>query len=211
MSTSAKDTARTPKTTRGRRTRDKILDAAALEFGELGFHKTSIGGVTDRAGVALGTFYVYFESKEEIFRSLVTRMGELTRAWIAGRIADAPDRLAAERLGVEAFLEFVRAHSNLYRIVMEAQFVAEDAYRDYYSVFAAAYRRNLDAAAAVGEIRAGDNEERAWALIGMSVFLGLRYAIWDEGRPAREIAEAVGDLIENGLAPCTREPNSAKR
>jgi AcrR family transcriptional regulator len=190
-----------PKTARGEKTRARLLEAAEVEFGERGFHDAAITGITQRAGVALGTFYVYFDSKEEIFRALVAYMGHLTRTWIAERVGPDLDRIAAERLGLEAFIEFARRHRNLYRIVMEAQFVAEDAYRDYYSVFADSYRKNLLRAAKLGQIRAGGEEERAWALIGLNVFLGMRYAVWDTERPVRDVARAVGDLIEFGLSP----------
>ena len=188
-----------PRTARGRRTRAKLLDAAEVEFGERGFSEASIGGITRRAGCAFGTFYIYFESKEEVFRALVTHMGHLTRTWIAERVAEAPDRITAEIQGLEAFIEFVRQHKNLYRIVMEAQFVAEDAYSKYYSDFADAYAANLQAAADAGEIRPGDYEEIAWALIGMSVFVGMRYAAWDESEAPAEVAEKVGGLIRWGL------------
>ncbi len=188
-----------PKTARGKRTREKLLQAAEIEFGERGFHDAAISGITARAGVALGTFYVYFDSKQEIFRALVSYMGHLTRAWIAQRVAAAPDRLSAERLGLEAFIEFVRKHRNLYKIVSEAEFVAEDAFRSYYRVFADAYRENLEQAAGHGDIRSGDFEVWAWTLIGMNVFLGMRYAVWDESRSAAEIGAAVADLIGRGL------------
>ena len=46
-----------PRTARGERTLRKILDAARDEFGERGFSDSSIVGITQRAGVALGTFY----------------------------------------------------------------------------------------------------------------------------------------------------------
>lgn len=187
-----------PKTARGRKTLGKLLDAAALEFGERGYHDAAITGITQRAGVAQGTFYVYFESKEAIFRSLVSHMGHLTRQWIAGRVETATDRISAERIGIQAFLEFVREHKNLYRIVMEAQFVLPDAYRDYFEAFAEAYSRQLTEAAQKGEIRQS-GEEFVWALIGMSVFLGLRYSIWDESQDPKAIANAVADLLENGL------------
>ncbi len=190
-----------PKTRRGRATREKLLQAAEVEFGERGFHDAAISGITQRAGVALGTFYVYFDSKEEIFRALVSYMGELTRQWIAERVADAPDRLTAERQGAQAFIDFVRGHRNLYRIVSEAQFVAEDAFRKYYTVFASAYRQNLTKAAAAGEIRGGDFEVWAWALIGMNVFLGMRFADWASEPSAADTAGALSDLIANGLAP----------
>jgi hypothetical protein len=127
-------------------------------------------------------------------------MGELTRQWIGERVAESPDRLTAERRGVEAFIEFVRSHRNLYRVVSMAQFVAEDAFREYYSVFASAYEENLKRAAAAGEIREGDSEVWSWALIGMTVFLGMRFADWDEDRPAADIAAAVSELVSQGMA-----------
>lgn len=192
---------KTPKTARGIRTQRSLLDAAALEFGSRGFHEASIQEITRRAGVALGTFYVYFDSKESIFRALVSYMGQLTREWIASRVAALPDRLTVERVGIEAFIEFARGHKDLYRIVMEAQFVAPDAYHAYYSNFADAYRRNLDAAQTKGDLRPGDNHVRAWALIGMSVFLGLRFGIWDEGARIGDIGAATEDLLRNGLRP----------
>ncbi|MEA1672986.1 TetR/AcrR family transcriptional regulator [Nitrospirillum sp. BR 11163] len=192
---------KTPRTERGKRTLRKLLDAAALEFGERGFHEASVSGITQRAAVALGTFYTYFDSKELLFRALVEDMGALTRRWIAERVAHAPDRLTAERLGLEAFIEFVRAHRNLYRIVMEAQFVAEDAYRRYYQVFADGYINNLESAKKRGEIRQGDVEVRAWALIGVSVFIGQRYAVWGDDRPAAEVAAEAADFIARGLKP----------
>jgi len=189
-----------PKTKRGRKTREKLLHAAEAEFGERGFPEASIASITQRAGVALGTFYVYFESKEEIFRALVSHMGELTRQWIGERVAESPDRLTAERRGVEAFIEFVRSNRNLYRVVSMAQFVAEDAFREYSSVFASAYEENLRRAAKAGDIREGDCEVWSWALIGMTVFLGMRFADWDEERSVEDIAAAASELVSKGMA-----------
>jgi AcrR family transcriptional regulator len=190
-----------PKTARGKKTREKLLVAAEKEFGERGFHDAAISSITQRAGVALGTFYVYFDSKEEIFRALVSYMGHHTRSWIAQRVADVPDRLTAERKGLEAFIEFAREHKNLYRIVSEAEFVANDAFHQHYDVFAKAYQENLTAAGERGDIRKGDYEIWSWALIGMAVFLGMRYADWDESRPATDVADSMADLIANGITP----------
>ena len=53
-----------PATSRGQRTRNKLLDAAEQVFGEQGYEKASIVEITRTAGVAQGTFYVYFESKK---------------------------------------------------------------------------------------------------------------------------------------------------
>ena len=190
---------KSPKTSRGRETRQKILDAAETEFGEKGFHEGSISGITQRAGVALGTFYTYFDSKEAIFQALVAYMSRRIRAWIGERVADASDRLTAERLGIEAYIEFARQHKGIYRIISEAEFVATEAYRDHYEGFARAYGRNLEKAARNGEIRAGDYEAWAWAIMGIAVFLGMRFGIMDESKSPAEVANLMIDLIAEGI------------
>jgi AcrR family transcriptional regulator len=199
MATAAGISDKTPRTERGRKTLRRVLEAAAAEFGERGYHEAAITGITQRAGVALGTFYTYFESKEEVFRALVRDMSQATRQHVAEAVRDAPDRLTAERLGLEAFIGFVRQHRELYRIIEEAQFVAHDVYREHYLTFAEGYRRNLAAARARGEIADGADEPRAWALIGMSVFLGMRYGIWDEDLSPAEVAEVAINLVSEGL------------
>jgi AcrR family transcriptional regulator len=190
---------KTPRTERGRKTLRRLIEAAAQEFGERGFHEAAITGITQRAGVALGTFYTYFESKEEVFRALVRDMSDATRAHVAEAARGAPDRLTAERLGLSAFIAFVRARPELYRIIEEAQFVAQDEYRRHYLTFADGYRRNLSAARARGEIAEGPDELRAWALIGISVFLGMRYGLWERDLEPAEVADFAIDFVSEGL------------
>jgi len=191
---------RSPKTERGWKTRDRLLEAAEVEFGEKGYHDAAISGITWRAGVALGTFYTYFDSKQEIFAALVAYLSERTRRWVGERVSGAPDRLSAERLGLVAYIEFVRRHKGLYRIISEAEFVANDAFRAHYEGFARSYLANLDRAGERGEIRPGDHEVWSWAIIGINVFLGMRFAAWDESEAPARIADAVLDLISHGMA-----------
>jgi AcrR family transcriptional regulator len=175
------------------------LEAAASEFGERGYHEAAITGITARAGVALGTFYTYFDSKEALFRALVRDMSRTTRAHVADAVRHAGDRLEAERLGLEAFIGFVRRHPELYRIIEEAQFVAEDVYREHYLTFAEGYSRGLATARERGEIADGADEPRAWALIGMSVFLGMRYGLWNDDMSPRQVAGMAVELVSEGL------------
>jgi AcrR family transcriptional regulator len=198
-----------PKTERGKRTLRRLLDAAGEEFGARGYHETAISHITQRAGVGLGTFYVYFKSKEEVFRALVADMGARTRHALSESVKDAPNRLEAERLGIRAYLEFVRTHKSLYRVVMEAQFVAPEAYRAYYRVFSEAYRQQLSQAAARGEISPGDDEVRVWALMGASTFLGLKFGVWEDDADVGAVSEAAADLMINGLAPRARNGDAS--
>src|SRR5881396_2163684 len=121
-----------PRTARGERTLRKILDAARQEFGERGFSDSSIVGITQRAGVALGTFYTYFDSKEELFKALVRDMSTQVRDNVGPALTDASDGLDGERRALEAFLRFVREHRDIYRIIDESEFVEPAAYREHY-------------------------------------------------------------------------------
>ncbi len=190
-----------PKTARGRRTLRQLLDAAADEFGEKGFHEASISRITQRAGVAIGSFYTYFDSKEEVFTALVRDLSAQVRDFVAPRIAGQNNQLEAERAGQQAFLEFARMHKEIYRIIDEAEFVDPATYREHYTRTASRIAARLDAALARGEISPGSSEIRAWALMGMNVFLGLRFGVWGDDHTPEQVAAVGGDLLANGMGP----------
>ena len=192
---------KSPKTARGRRTLRRILDAAELEFGTRGFHDASIVSITTKAGVAQGTFYIYFDSKERLYRELVADLGARLRSYLSEAVADASDRVEAERKGLRAFITFVREHGNLYRIVMESQFVDPEAFRRYFMEFGAAYQAGFERAIAAGQVRAGEAEGRSWALMGISLFAGLRYGVWEPKRDIAPLVDGITDMIERGLSP----------
>lgn len=192
---------KSPRTERGRRTRRALLDAAAAEFGEQGFHAASISAITRRAGAALGTFYTYFDSKDAIFRALVSDMSEQVRDHVAPAIRAAADGISGERAGLQSFLEFVREHKEIYRIIDEAEFVDAASFRRHYTSTAGRIAQRLRDAAARGEIRGDVEEVHAWAVMGMNVFLGLRYGVWEEDRAPNDVAGVIADFLRRGLAP----------
>jgi len=189
-----------PKTARGRRTLRQLLDAAAEEFGEKGFHEASISQITQRAGVAIGSFYTYFDSKEEVFTALVRDLSSQVRDYVGPRIQGHGNQLDAERAGQQAFLEFARQHKEIYRIIDEAEFVDPAIYREHYTNTATRIAARLDAAFERGEISEGPSEIRAWALMGMNVFLGLRFGVWGDDYDPEEVARVGGELIAHGMA-----------
>ena len=190
---------RRPRTERGRRTRRGLLDAAAAEFGEKGFHDSSVVSITARAGVALGSFYTWFESKDALFRAVVADMSERVRALVAPSLEGAPDTLAGELAALRAFLGYAREHKELYRIIDEAEFVAPDQWRAHYEAAAARILARLRAGQAAGELAGPIDEAHAWAIMGMNVFLGLRYGVLEEGRDLDEVAALANALIRKGL------------
>lgn len=190
---------KTPRTERGRKTLRLLLDAAAAEFGEKGFHESSVVSITQRAGVALGSFYTYFDSKDSLFRALVRDMSAQVRQNVGPVMAAEPNRLEGERKGLAKFLEFVREHKELYRIIDEAEFVDPASYRAHYEDTVNGYLTSLKDAAVKGQLRDDVEEVHAWAIVGMNVFLGLRYGVMGEDRDVTEVANIAADLLTNGL------------
>src|SRR3954453_6517658 len=106
LQVSAASDGKAPRTPRGERTLRKILDAARDEFGDRGFADSSIVGITQRASVALGTFYTYFDSKEALFQALVRDMSAQVRDTVGPVLGEATDGLDGERRALESFLGF---------------------------------------------------------------------------------------------------------
>lgn len=63
--------------TRRRKTRDRLIDAAYEVFAETGIHAASVEMITERADFTRGAFYSNFESKEELFFALAERENRL--------------------------------------------------------------------------------------------------------------------------------------
>ena len=195
--------AKTPRTARGQRTLRKILDGAREEFGDRGFSDSSIVGITQRAGVALGTFYTYFDSKEALFQALVRDMSAQVRDSVGPAFGDAEDALDGERRALEAFLKFAHDHRDIYRIIDESEFVEPAVYREHYETTAVRIAARLKTARDKGEIGASFSDHEldvlAWGMMGANVFLGLRFAVWDDAQE-KSIAEIMSRVWRTGFS-----------
>lgn len=197
--------ARQPRTPRGEATRQKLLDAAEALFGQSGFHSTSVTDITRRAGVAQGTFYLYFASKEEVFAELIRHLSHRLRSAIREDTAGVRGRLAVEEAGLRSFLRFAAEHRDLYRIVFESQYIDPELFRWYYERIARAYAAGLESAMEAGEIRRLDAETVAYALMGAAHFMGMRWVLWANEEPPERVLESLRRFVRDGLDPSVGE------
>lgn len=191
---------RRPLTPRGQKTRQLLLGAAESIFGEKGFDQASIAEITARAGVAQGTFYVYFPDKRGIFVELVYSLNDRLREEVLAAIEGQSGRMDIERARFRAFFSFVRAHRNLYRIVRQAEFVDEAVYRWYYRRLAEGYQSGLQASMDSGEIRPMSAETLAYCMMGMADFIGMRWCLWEDQPLPESFFTDFMSFIENGIA-----------
>ena len=135
------------------------------------------------AGVAAGTFYLYFDSKKAIFDELVRDLNRRVRHAMKEASSQGGTRLEQELLGFEAYFEFTSSHPALYRIIRQAEFVSPEMLRYHYDRLSAGYIDALAAASEAGEIGPLDPEAAAYALMGVGEMIGMRWILWGEGMP----------------------------
>ena len=170
-----------PSTKRGERTKAKLLAAAEDVVAEQGYQAASIARITERASVAQGTFYLYFESKLDLFEQLVDDLDRRVHKAMSDGAARGTNRAEAEREGFREFFAFTAEHPALYRVVREAEHVSPRAMRHHYERIVEGYREGLGRARAAGEIGDVDPEVAAWALMGVGEMIGMRYVLWPTG------------------------------
>jgi len=101
-----------PRSRKGAQTRARLLDAAKQVFEETGFLDARISDIAERAGLSHGSFYHYFDSKEQVFREVAERQEALLTAPPdddgAGEVTDWDRILRANRLYLERYRDNAR-------------------------------------------------------------------------------------------------------
>jgi len=186
---------------RGVETRQKLLDAAEQVFGDLGFHDASIVKITESAGVAHGTFYLYFGSKKEVFDELVIDLNRRIRHAMTEATAGATNRLEAELLGFGGYFSFTKEHPGLYKIIRQAAFTSPELFRLHYDRVSAPYVAALREAVECGEVGAIDPEVTAWALMAIGEMVGMRWIVGEGGEVPPHVERELARIIRCVLEP----------
>lgn len=100
-----------PRSRKGLETRARLLEAAKEVFEEDGFLEARISDIAERASLSHGSFYHYFESKEEIFREVAVEVDERLSAPFTSVILDH----SSEAPPQERIREALRRHLKSYR------------------------------------------------------------------------------------------------
>jgi AcrR family transcriptional regulator len=212
-------TATKPKWNRRKEARPaEIIDAAIDVFAEKGFAAAKLDDVAKRAGVAKGTLYRYFETKDEMFRAVVqqalaVRLQETERAAspFEGSLADFVRMLlerAAGRLGDSRFPAVARM------VLAESRAFPDLAavWHDQLIARMLALIAGMVAKAQVrGEARAGDPKLFAFSILGPIATAALFREVFGESHPSApdlgKLAAQHAETVLHGLlvSPPTRK------
>jgi AcrR family transcriptional regulator len=188
----------------GRETVRRLLDGGMAEFRERGFHSARVDDMVRRAGVSHGTFYLYFASKEDLFKALfrdalhdmetvtgdfpvVTRDG-------AGR--------AALRRWVGTFIDAYVAHAPVMRIIIQTEPVREDVFEDGIRLlFGLAEAITTGMTAAIRGVPGPQQNAEVTATACLLMLQQVSYLISEDIPLPDGMAERVADIIYAAFSP----------
>ena len=182
-----------PKTKLGLAKMHKIIEAAEELFTNVGFYHTSISDICKKANTAVGTFYIYFDTKTDIYRYLMTKYKKEIKSLLAESISGCKTRYECEREGIKCFVKYAVKTPNVYNIIWGSLSIDRNMFVDYYVSFADSYNRALSKS--TDEVTTVDTTTVAYALMGISNFLGLR-AMFEN-----MTNEEIDNMIEKTLMP----------
>lgn len=183
----------TPKTQQGFAKMLALLEAADQLFNQRGFSAVSVSDICKQAHAAVGTFYIYFDSKTDLYRYLVEIYKRQIKRHLALAIAGCETRAEKEKEGIKCFVRYAVANPNVYNIIWGSLAVDKQMFADYYTSFAASYARAL--ATDTQQLKSMDVTNLAYALMGITNFLGLR-AIFE-----KMTDQQIDDMVERDIMP----------
>jgi AcrR family transcriptional regulator len=150
-------------------TRDVLVRTATTVFAEHGYHAVSVAGLCRRAGVANGTFYLYFQSKEEVFYAVVATAMQLLAIQLSDPVRDDMNLRDRERFDVEVMVSFIESRYDLFRILINEHNLRTEDRDSLMDMFAAQRSKELQAGLRKGLLRKDlDPQITAYAEIGLT-------------------------------------------
>lgn len=186
--------------------RRQILEAALSVFAQQGYHQTSVSDLVSAAGVARGTFYLYFDGKAAIFHELMDDLMNELRGTIRGvDTSDGAEPIPSQLHGtVQRVLEALSDNRALCRILFrEAVGLDEEVDRKLQSFYAALLRyieQALRNGQELGFVRDLDVEVAASCALGSVKEVVSRYLVRsDDEFDLRSVAYGVLDFNMGGV------------
>jgi AcrR family transcriptional regulator len=187
--------------------RDEIMAAAKKVFARKGFHATTIADIAKKAGLAYGSVYWYFDSKDELFHALMAVEEEALRSHVAAAVGARQDGDGEVpfRTAVQATFEFFEADKATVKLLFRDAYALGDRFEKHlggiYERFVDDIENVIAVAQQRGEVVAAPPRMVAYTLAALVGQLAHRRLSTDDGVTAAEVADFVVTLTFNGLRP----------
>jgi AcrR family transcriptional regulator len=184
---------------RKEKTRQELLAAAKRVLADKGYHNTKIVDIAAAADIGVGTFYLYYPTKDALFLELVEATARTLKENIDHARAQAEGHIEKLRAAHQAFFSFAQDNREVLKIVFGHGNTFNELLRRVYAMFVAEAVENVNGGIRDGAFRSLHPETVANALVGMFAQVASWW-IEHERPPADVMAATMTDLILHGLA-----------
>ncbi len=186
----------------GESRRERILAAARKVFREKGYDRTTVSDVVHEAGVAQGTFYLYFPSKKDAFLALARQLPELMTRAVMGAADPALPFDERIRRMTRAGFECCQSNEELVRLIkFGADSIAAEVQAEYLkshplaTALAEMFTRDMER----GEIDLVEPEITARLILGMYENAFVQAADLGDQMDEAKLEKALSDLVIRAL------------
>jgi AcrR family transcriptional regulator len=187
--------------------RERILEVARRHFERFGYRRAVIDEIVREVGIAKGTFYLHFKSKEALFFELVNRLREEAMAKFYAAMQDQPTAAAKLRTMIRVSLEAFEDYPLLARLVgddpefrLVARLLEQPDTKEEVGHSVGYVQEILSEGIAAGELRADLDLETVPLVIGTLKFLHYYVGLVTfHGITRRQYIEGIIDVAMNGV------------
>jgi AcrR family transcriptional regulator len=190
--------------------RQQLLEAATWVFARKGYRRAGVGDIIARAGVARGTFYLYFDSKEQVFLAIVEdfhrKIAHAVTTTSEPPTQPLPDPETLLTISFRRWLGFFAAHRDAAIVILKEASSIDPRFEEGYThlrrsaidFFAARYRRFQEMGVVRQTIRP---ELMAHLLIGMFDELLNAFVLTNPDADLDTLAAHLAAFEWNGIRP----------
>jgi len=188
-------------TSQGRERKQQLVDCAAQLFAERGFDETRIKDIVDRAGVAKGLFYWYFDNKEALFAEVAADIRLRLRKHQAAAIDPEAGPLRQIRQGAQASVRFMAENAHFFSLLeAETGAVTQESRRAGTAQHIRDVRVLITRGQEAGVILDEDPELLALAVVGTVGYFSHHHRTGRTPVGIDELAAFVGRTVVRSLA-----------
>jgi AcrR family transcriptional regulator len=166
--------------------RNALLHAAAEVVGEMGYAEASITRITQKAGVAQGTFYNYFETRQDILDELLPAVGARMQRHVKDSALGGHNFAELEERGFLGFFSFLEQEPHFFRILNEAESFAPAGHKSHFESVVRQYMHFLQHSKESGEFPHYESKEFevvVCMLMAARSYLAMRYYTGSDKQP----------------------------
>jgi AcrR family transcriptional regulator len=195
------------------RRRQQLLDVALQVFGELGFHPASMNDVAEAAGVTKPVLYQHFRSKRELYKQVLTDVGQQLLDAITKATAAARSPHEQVELGFIAYFRFVEGNEAAFRVLFGGGTRRDEEFAAQVALVEGAIADAIAALIDVEELTGEQRRQLAHGLVGLAEGTSRRWVAEGAEEPAEDVALLVADLAWRGLRAVrgAESPTSVQR